>query len=186
MLMKTRIKTAIISSMAVVAAFISLTSTTSCNRDKCKTIVCAHNGVCDGGICLCPAGYEGSNCETVSRDKFLGNWTVFEKGSVTNSAQYGVTIGPAADISHISITNFYNYFRTAVDGYIVRDTMYIPNQQYEGKLIFGIGYIYADVTYKQNAAILLRYEVIDTATQLVNDFGYNSVINASNPSMWNK
>ena len=71
---------------ASAATFVSMTFV-SCNRDKCKSVVCAHNGVCDGGACTCPSGYEGSNCETVARDKYVGNWTVNEKGSVTNEAQ---------------------------------------------------------------------------------------------------
>ncbi len=182
--MKTPFKTLLLSAMVAIVAILTITNT-ACNRDKCKTIVCAHGGVCNNGACVCPSGYEGPNCETVSRVKFLGNWSVFEKGSVTEAAQYPISIQATTNITDVVINNFYNYFRTPIKGYVQGDTLYIPNQQYEGKVLFGIGYIYSSVTYGQYAAISMRYEIIDTATQLVNDFGYYEP-DGSNPSAWNK
>ena len=184
--MKAPFKTILISALATLSAFISITYI-SCNRDRCKTIVCANGGVCNGGTCVCPSGYEGTNCETVSRDKFLGAWTVLEKGTTSAAAQYGITIKKSTQITDIVITNFYNYFQTPVKGYVVGDTLFIPNQQYEGKVLFGIGYIYTqpNVSYGQFGAISMSYEIVDTATQLVNDFGYYAP-DQSAPSAWNK
>jgi hypothetical protein len=182
--MRFPLKTVFIASLVTLTAFLSSVYF-SCNRDKCKTIVCAHGGVCNEGSCICPSGYEGSNCETTSRDKFLGNWRVFEKGSITNAAQYPISIVPTTAITEVVIKNFYNYFRTNIKATIAGDTIYIPNQQYEGKVIFGVGYIYTNVTYGQYGAISMRYEVIDTATQAVNDFGIYPP-DLSEPSNWNK
>lgn len=182
--MNAPLKTLLVSAMSVVSVVAAITYS-SCNRDQCKSIVCANKGVCSGGKCTCPSGYEGSNCETVSRTKFLGNWHVFEKGSVTNAAQYPISIEPTTQVTDVVIRNFYNYFRTPILGKVYGDTLYIPNQQYEGKVVFGIGYIYSNVTYGQYGSIVMRYEVIDTATQLVNDFGYYAA-DGSDPSMWNK
>jgi hypothetical protein len=182
--MRTPFKTILISTLVTLSAFISVTYF-SCNRDKCKTIVCAHGGVCNVGVCICPSGYEGANCETVSRTKFLGNWTVFEKGSATPARQYALTIQPSTLTSDVVISNFYNYFQTPIKGYVNGDTLYIPNQQYEGKVLFGVGFIYSGVTYGQFGAISMRYEVIDTATQVVDDYGYYGP-DASDPSAWNK
>src|SRR5579871_4978211 len=106
MLMKTRLKTILVSCLSTLFIFAAVVYM-SCNRDKCKTIVCAHGGVCNSGGCICPSGYEGSNCETVSRDKFLGNWSVFEKGSVTEQAQYPVNIAQGPNITDVVINNFY-------------------------------------------------------------------------------
>ncbi len=184
MLMKAPLKTILISAFATFSAFISITYL-SCNRDKCKTIVCAHGGVCNSGGCICPSGYEGSNCETISRDKFIGNWSVFEKGSLTEAAQYPLSIVRGSLITDVSINNFYNYFLTPIHGYIAGDTLYIPNQEYQGKVLFGIGFIYTDVTYGQFGRLSMRYEIIDTATTVVNDFGYYAP-DGSNASMWNK
>ena len=188
--MRIPFKSILISSFATLSAFFAVTYV-SCNRDQCKSIVCAHGGICNDGSCTCPTGYEGSNCETVSRTKFLGNWNVFEKGSITLAAQYPVSIeattdNPTTTPVNVVIKNFYNYFATPIKGYITRDTIFIPNQQYEGKVVFGIGYIYTNVTYGQYGAITMRYEVIDTATARVNDFGYNEIVDHSSPSQWNK
>lgn len=188
--MKSPFKTILIAAFSTLAVFCSIVYT-SCNRDKCKSVVCAHGGVCNDGMCTCPSGYEGSNCETVSRTKFLGNWTVFEKGSITLAAQYPTSIEattdqPSTGPVNVVIKNFYNYFLTPISAYVQRDTIYIPNQQYEGKIVFGVGYIYTNVTYGQYGAIEMRYEVIDTATSKVNDFGYNEAIDHSQPSAWNK
>lgn len=182
--MMTPLRKIVITALASVAVAFSCIYV-SCNRDKCKTIVCAHSGVCDGGKCICPSGYEGSNCETVARDKFIGNWYVFEKGSITNAAQYPIAIEKSSDITEVVIKNFYNYFVNPIRGYVHGDTLYIPNQQLEGKLVFGVGYAYSNTTYGQYGSISMRYEVIDTATNVPNDFGFYEP-DGSDPSAWNK
>ncbi|GAA4464425.1 hypothetical protein GCM10023093_14730 [Nemorincola caseinilytica] len=184
--MASTLKTIFISSIATIAAFGAVVYS-SCNRDKCKSIVCANGGVCNDGSCTCPSGYEGTNCEKVSRDKFLGNWHVLEKGSITLAAQYPISIEPTTNLTDVVIKNFYNYFKTPIKATIIGgDSIVIPNQQYEGKVLFGIGHIYSNVTYGQYGAIEMRYEIIDTATQRVNDFGYNEAVDHSDPSQWNK
>ena len=191
--MNIRVRPILFSALTTVSVFIAvLVVSVSCNRDKCKSIVCAYGGVCNGGACTCLLGYEGSNCETISRNKFLGNWMVFEKGSITQAAQYPISIEAAAyssnPVTDVIIKNFYNYFTTPIKGSISKsgDTLFIPNQQYEGKVLFGVGYIYSNTTYGQYGGITMRYEIIDTATQRVNDFGYNDSIDHSRPSEWNK
>ncbi len=42
--------------MAVSALFFS-----SC-KDKCKDVDCKNNGVCNEGVCECPAGFSGDDC----------------------------------------------------------------------------------------------------------------------------
>jgi hypothetical protein len=183
--MKTSLKTILISALTTISAFTAVTYL-SCNRDKCKTIVCANGGVCNGGGCICASGYEGSNCEALSTKKFLGNWTVLEKGSITQQSQYPISIQQGADVSHVVIKNFYNYFRTDITGNVIGDTLYIPNQEFQGKVVFGIGYIFTSNTYVQFGTISMNYEIIDTATQSVTDFGWYSGTDGSNPSIWNK
>src|SRR4051812_3063461 len=120
--MKARLKTISFSAIVTVAAFFSVVYF-SCNRDKCKTIVCAHYGVCNDGVCICPSGYEGSNCETVSREKFLGNWTVYEKGSTSVANQYPITISAAKPITDVVIKHFYNYFKADISAVVHGDTI---------------------------------------------------------------
>jgi len=183
--MKTPLKTIQIIALIAFSAFASVTYT-SCNRDECKTIVCANQGVCNNGACTCPLGYEGTNCETVSRDKFIGNWSVFEKGSITQAAQYPISISAGVNITDVVITNFYNYFTVPVNATVNNDTLFIPNQQYQGKVLFGVGYIYTNTTYGQYGSINMEYEIVDTATLNVDDFGYNSIVDHSAASAWNK
>ena len=183
--MKARLKTITTTTLLSFSVFAAIVLP-SCNRDQCKSIVCAYGGVCNNGSCTCPSGYEGTNCETISRNKFLGNWSVFEKGSITEAAQYPISISEGDKITDVLITNFYNYFTGPVLGSIIHDTLFIPNQQYQGKVLFGVGYVYTSVTYGQNGAINMAYEIVDTATQAVNDFGYNSILDHSDASSWNK
>ncbi len=49
----------------------SLVIYTSCNKNKCNNVICLNLGVCDGGKCICPTGFEGNRCQTLSRDKFI-------------------------------------------------------------------------------------------------------------------
>ena len=153
--------------------------------DSCSGVTCLNGGACKGGICTCPSGYEGTNCETVSRDKFLGNWSAFEKGSITAASQYPVSIGSDNGITGVVIANFFNYFTLPVHALIDNDTIILPNQQLQGKIVFGKGYIYSNTTYGQFGSIHMAYEIIDTATAMVDDFGYDTS-DHSQASVWNK
>lgn len=157
------------------------------NKDLCYGVTCQHNGVCNNGMCACAVGYEGRYCDTLSRDKFLGNWVVFEKGSMTLPAQYAVTIIPdtPGSVINVQIINFYNYFNTPIRAFVQRDSIIIPSQSYKGKVVFGYGY-YSNNSSGTDPKITMRYEVIDSATSQINDFGYNSAVDHSNPSDWSK
>lgn len=48
----------------------------SCSEDKCKNVTCQNAGTCIDGACECASGYEGTNCETLWRTKFLYTWTM--------------------------------------------------------------------------------------------------------------
>ena len=182
--MKSPLKKVFISAVLTLAALVSITYM-SCNNDKCKTIVCAYGGVCNQGACICPSGYEGTNCEIISNSKFIGNWQVFEKGSTTNAAQYQIYISADTPVTTVTITNFNNLFKVPIIAYVNHDSLIIPNQELQGKIIFGVGYIYSTATYGQFGAIAMSYEVVDTATGRVDDFGYYPA-DLSNQSAWNK
>jgi hypothetical protein len=55
----------------ITIAIFSLVSYTACKKDSCANVVCLHLGACDGGNCICKVGFEGTRCETLSRDKFI-------------------------------------------------------------------------------------------------------------------
>ena len=181
--MKASFKTILLSSLSVLSAFFAVTYS-SCTPDKCKAIVCAYGGVCNNGACSCVTGYEGTQCETVARDKFLSKWTVFEKGSAVNAAQYEVTIGPGQNIADVIIYNFNNSV-PFVNAYISTDSIYVPSQTVNGKTVIGNGYIVQQMNYAQHAEIVIKYKVTDQETGITNDYGYDATDNTS-PSMWDK
>ncbi len=47
---------------------------TSCNKNKCHNVTCLNQGTCDGGYCVCPRGFEGNRCQTLSREKFIATY----------------------------------------------------------------------------------------------------------------
>ncbi len=47
---------------------------TSCTRDSCQTFTCRNEGVCTDGFCRCLDGYEGTQCEITSSQKFIGTY----------------------------------------------------------------------------------------------------------------
>ena len=120
----------------------------SCNRiSKSSSGTCVNGGVCDGGKCICPTGYTGNNCETISRNAFLGNWTAFKKDSVFLAEPYPVSISqgkPAAN--DITIANLLNAFTTPINGYVVNDSLFIPYQELQGYSIRGSGALQANHT----------------------------------------
>ena len=182
--MKARIKTIILSALGAIAAFTAVTST-SCEPDKCKAIVCAYGGVCKEGTCICPAGYEGHQCETITRDKFKGVWTVFENGTVTNSAQYEVSIDYGSSLTEMVIKNFYNKFKdVTVNVRIKGDTMYIPQQTIQDHEIKGHAFLQDDKYYGKNANLQVFYSV-KLPDGRTNDFGLSGVGNGE-VSVWTR
>jgi hypothetical protein len=49
-----------------VLIFVTLTLVIGCYKDPCEDIFCKNGGTCIEGICKCPNGYEGENCEIIT------------------------------------------------------------------------------------------------------------------------
>lgn len=64
----------IIAALATIATFTTITYSTSCSKDRCMDVVCLNKGACDGGTCYCLVGFEGSRCETYSRNKLIATF----------------------------------------------------------------------------------------------------------------
>lgn len=176
-------KTIFLSALSTLIAFSAVTYT-SCTPDKCKSVVCANGGVCNNGACLCASGYEGAQCEAVTRDKFTGNWNVSETSSLTlaNSKYVVAMTDDGGNVSHVNMGNFYNYF-TSVNAYVKGDTMYINQQTVNNHVIQGFGVITAqDGSFNQHARMLVYYTVRDISTGETDDYGVNN----GSPSVWNK
>jgi len=64
-------------SLLAASVFLGIASTvtyTSCVHDSCKAIICRNGGTCDNELCLCPDGWEGTQCEIRSAQKFVGKY----------------------------------------------------------------------------------------------------------------
>ncbi len=184
--MNARFKTIILSTLGAVACLYAITQS-SCTTDKCKAIACAYGGVCKEGVCICPSGYEGIQCETVTRDKFVGTWTVTEQGTLTGNNIYTVSIEPSYDsaITGITIKNFYNRASSNtgngnVYAYVKADTVYINQQVVDGDTVIGNGYLEPDAHYAEHGKLTMFYVVRHGKSDY---FGYDSV---GTPSIWNK
>ncbi|RYZ53757.1 MAG: hypothetical protein EOP49_06625 [Sphingobacteriales bacterium] len=178
--MKARFKTILLSALGALSVFSAVT-VSSCNEDKCKAIVCAFGGVCTDGACLCPSGYEGPQCETVNRQRYLGAWVVTENGSVTDAAQYTLSIEKGDNITELRIKNLRNLFITDVRGFVNGDTLYIPQQTIDNHTVIGSGYITSDKFYGDYGKLVVTYKVTDN-NGMVDDFG----VDGGDPSLWNK
>jgi hypothetical protein len=178
--MKARIRTIVLTALGAITVFTAVTFS-SCSEDKCKAIMCAYGGVCTDGKCLCPTGYEGPQCETVNRDRYLGVWTVTEDGTLTQAAQYPISIEKGDNITELRIKNFRNLFTENVKAFVKGDTLYIPQQTVNNHVVLGNGYIMEDKYYGKNGKIVVKYKVTDPLGK-VDDFG----IEGGDASLWNK
>ena len=70
---------------------------TSCQKSGCKGVTCLNTGTCSGGICACPSGVGGSNCETIYRKLYANNY----KGN----ASYNSSIIDSNFVAHTDTNN---------------------------------------------------------------------------------
>ncbi len=97
-----------------VIAVTAMTVFNSCS-DNCKDVNCQNGGTCDedDGTCICATGYEGVECETKMRSKFIGQFQGNETCTV-GSDSYVITIAESSsNILNITISNVYNQSFTA-------------------------------------------------------------------------
>ncbi len=78
---------------------------TSCERNVCDNVTCYNGGSCSGGTCLCPLGYEGPQCLTLSITRYLGVYLGYN--TCNNNAEVYDTATIVADnaaINTVAIT----------------------------------------------------------------------------------
>jgi hypothetical protein len=109
---------------------------TACNKDKCKDVNCANGGTCNAGNCVCATGYEGTNCETQSRTKFVKTWAATDTltgGSFRTSYVGSISAASGADVTQVIIGNTFsdNFFSIGpIKANISADsTINIPSQK---------------------------------------------------------
>ncbi len=91
------------------------------NLNTCNNVICLNGGYCHKDTltktieCLCPTGYEGANCGTVSVSKFVGTWDIMQVITGSDSvvfnhdtSYYQVALKKTATPTTFFIYNFAN------------------------------------------------------------------------------
>jgi hypothetical protein len=127
---------------------------TSCSKDACKGVTCNNGGTCSGGNCTCTTGYEGTNCQTVSRDKFIGSYTGTEICTV-GTDNYTVTLATNSDALKLTYTNLYNQNFTAICSMAATDSFTFSGAQ-SGATFSGSGRLVANT-------LTVHYTIVSAA-----------------------
>ncbi|MCC6185677.1 MAG: calcium-binding EGF-like domain-containing protein [Chitinophagaceae bacterium] len=175
--MKKSVKLILLSALGAVS-ILSTVSLSSCKRDKCKTVACQNASTCneETGGCECAPGFEGTMCEVITRNKYVGDWSVDESGTISPRTNYLIAIEnsliPGATPADVQITNMNNATFGRVNATVKNDTITIPLQTIDNKKIEGIGFLQNDTYYGLHGAITLRYKITYLESGNVNDFGF--------------
>jgi hypothetical protein len=109
----------------------------------------------------CPSGYEGTNCNTQSRDKFIGTWTQASTNpAIINPTQFAVSVLSGSSITNLQVSNFNNTFTQPVSGNITaHDSLIFPVQDLEGKTVQGFCFYVGNSTH-----MIVHYTITNDAT----------------------
>lgn len=108
----------------------------SCNSDPCEKVTCKNSGVATASsdnkscACKCTAGYEGTDCSTKSKTKFIKTWSATDN---PGSLIYSPIISDVSDttkvtdvlVAKLSDGFFVNNITATVD----QNTITIPEQK---------------------------------------------------------
>src|SRR4051794_23631188 len=63
--------------LITVCSFFAISATVliaSCEKDACTELKCKNGSACTEGFCRCQTGYEGSECEFKTVNRFIGTY----------------------------------------------------------------------------------------------------------------
>lgn len=129
-------------------------SFSSCEEDLCKDVTCANgtptesNGSC---ACVCDLGYEGTDCTTLVRTKFIGSFNGNET-CTSGSDIYAVTIAAGSADGAVTITNIYDQGLVTTGTVNADGGITIANQT------FGTGTVSGSIT-KTGGVITLSFTI---------------------------
>ncbi|MBS1616404.1 MAG: calcium-binding EGF-like domain-containing protein [Bacteroidetes bacterium] len=159
-----RMKTVAFTLLLALGAFSAITYS-SCTKDECKDVTCV-NGTCIGGSCSCPTGYEGTQCQTESRAKFLHQYTV-TASCQTATYVANIKASNSSDITQVVISNLANMNNaagntTTVTATINGNQITIPTQTV-------VGFTAATITASgsgtiSNGVITMDYTIVSGST----------------------
>lgn len=134
--MMSKFKNLVFSALLSLGAFGAVTFT-ACTQDECKDVVCNNGGTCVSGDCVCATGYEGNNCETETRTRFVGTWNASDLLNGTSTTLvYTVAIAPGSNINSVIISKAFsedffnnNLTATVANSLTGGTTITIPDQR---------------------------------------------------------
>jgi len=116
-----------ISKLVLGLAVVAFTAT-GCKKDECKDKNCGH-GTCVDGTCECSAGYEGSECGTEQRTKFIGSYTGTFSCSGGSPGTVNMTISSSSTgVDKVVMTDGFDTWVCSVSG----SSITIANQTLSG------------------------------------------------------
>lgn len=75
----------------------------SCEADPCNDLNCKNGGSCADGYCQCPTGYEGSECEIMAADRFVGKYAGLTRCGIYPAVPDTVTIVKISDPDKVNV-----------------------------------------------------------------------------------
>lgn len=102
-------------SLITALAFVGIGSAvvfSACEEDACLKLKCRNGGACTDGLCRCPSGYEGSECEYDAASKFVGHYYGDTKCGTQPPAYDSTYIFEAKKPNVLGVVVYYNRLDT--------------------------------------------------------------------------
>lgn len=107
-----KVRTVLLTGVLTMGVFSTVIYSSCSKKDKCHDIVCKNGGSCNDGVCKCPLGYEGANCETASNAKFIGTFSAADNCPLVDSSRgslhYSMTISAGSNATELYVLNLGN------------------------------------------------------------------------------
>jgi len=106
---------------------LSFLTIVSCKEDETCTADTCVNGSCSTGTCICSNGYEGSECDTEQRAKFLGLFS-FSENCNGPTFNYAASISKGSTVDGVILNDFYALPNTTITAKVYGQNITIPQQ----------------------------------------------------------
>ena len=156
-----------LSALVTVASATAIFST-SCSKDACKDVTCQNGGTCSDGTCVCPTGYEGTSCETMSRTKFTKSWSATDHlvgGTFVASYTANISAGTATTDVLIGTSFSDNFFTHNINATVAGNTITIVSQKPDNN-----HYVVAGIGTYASGSITWNYTITNDSTSVTQTY----------------